>query len=71
MEKTPEQLTEEHEQVTAFLQTVISELKSEIADLSHRHAVQRAIVAHQEQALKAKDTQLESLEQRLIKGEED
>ena len=60
-EKTIEQVQAEAQSFQSFLQSVIEELKGQIADLSHELDIKRAANNNKEQAIKGRDANIQSL----------
>lgn len=60
-EKTIEQVQAESKQIQSFYNAVIDELKVQIANLSHELALQKAMNSDKEQAIRDKDTNIQSL----------
>ena len=70
MEKTIEQVQAESQQVQSFLYAVIEDLKGQVAEMSHELAIQRAMNTNKEEAIKGKDTNIESLTKKITELEE-
>lgn len=70
MKKTPEQIQAEAESVQSFLQSVIKELKGQIADISHELAVQRVMNDNNGRVIEGKDSNIKELTSKIEELEE-
>ena len=70
MKKTPEQIQAEAESVQSFLQSIIKELKGQIADISHELAVQRVMNDNNGRVIEGKDSNIKELTSKIEELEE-
>ena len=69
MEKTPEQLQAESQQIQSFYNAVIEEMKIQIAEMSHELALQKVMNQNKEQIIQELKKENELLTQKQPKEE--